>query len=335
MKNPNLNLKLGKDSEGNYFSYDIGRMGHLLIGGAFGTGKTQFLHNTIKQIIENNNPEEIKFIFTDCNKLDLINYSNIPYMLAPVITEPQSVVGMFRWLDAEQERRMGLFIKDKLRNIDEYNEKYQSNVLPRIVIIINELADIFHEYSKVEKIIVKILQYSKYSGIHLILATQVSGREVLTATIKANTYSRIAFKTEDSISSFQLLDQKGAEELNGKGEFLFLLPESTRPIKLQNDYISKNDLTEFIKTVSFEAPKYNEELVDAINKDYLEITESQIKEAIIILKNADRISPTKIMVGLDVNHAKAVKIMEILEEKEIVSKVDPISKRRKFLGHTY
>jgi len=334
-KKPNLNIKLGIDSEGNYFSYDIGRIGHILIGGTFGTGKTQFLYNTIKQLIENNTHEEIKFIFSDCHKLDLINYSDIPYMLAPVITEPQGVVGMFRWLDAEQERRMELFLKDSLRNIDEYNEKYQSKVLPRIVIVINELVDISHEYSKVEKIIVKILQYSKYSGIHLILATQVSGREVLTATIKANTYSRIAFKTEDSISSFQLLDQKGAEELNGKGEFLFLLPESTRPIKLQNDYISKNDLTEFIKTVSFEAPKYNEELVDAINKDYLEITESQIKEAIIILKNADRISPTKIMVGLDVNHAKAVKIMEILEEKEIVSKVDPISKRRKFLGHTY
>ena len=331
MKNPNLNLKLGKDSEGNYFSYDIGRMGHLLIGGAFGTGKTQFLHNTIKQIIENNNPEEIKFIFTDCNKLDLINYSNIPYMLAPVITEPQSVVGMFRWLDAEQERRMGLFIKDKLRNIDEYNEKYQSNVLPSILIVINELADISHEYSKIEKIIVKILQYSKYSGIHLILATQVSDREVLTAMIKANTYSRIAFKTENSISSFQLLDQKGAEELNGRGELLFISPESIRPIKLQTDYLSDKDLGKFIKAISVDAPKYNEELVDAINKDYLDISESQIKDAIIILKNADRISPTKIMVGLEISHTKANKILEILEEKRIVSKVDPISKRRKLL----
>jgi len=331
MKKPNLNIKLGKDGEGNYFSYDIQRMGHLLIGGAFGTGKSGFLHNTIKQLTQNNTPEEIKFIFSDCHKLDLINYSNTPYMYAPVITEPQGVVGMFRWLDAEQERRMGLLLKEKLRTTDDYNEKYQSNVLPRILIVINELADIFHEYSKVEKIIVKILQYSKYSGIHLILATQVSGREVLTATIKANTYSRIAFKTEDSISSFQLLDQKGAEELKGRGEFLFISPESTRPIKLQSDYISDKDLIEFIKTLSFDAPKYNEELVDAINKDYLEIIESQIKEAITILKSADRISPTKIMVGQGISHAKSVKIMEILEEKGIVSKVDPITKRRKLL----
>jgi S-DNA-T family DNA segregation ATPase FtsK/SpoIIIE len=331
MKKPNLNIKLGKDSEDNYFSHDIARMGHLLIGGEYGTGKIQFLHNTIKQLIENNIPEEIKFIFSDCHKLDLINYSSIPYMLSPVITEPQGVVGMFRWLDAEQERRMGLFIKDKLRNIDEYNEKYQSNVLPKIVIVINELADISHEYSKIEKLIVKILQYSKYSGIHLILATQVSGREVLTAMIKANTYSRIAFKTEDAIASFLLLDQKGAEELNGKGEFLLLSPESTRPIKLQSDFISASDLAEFIKAISIDTPKYNEELVDAINKDYLEITESQINEAIQIFEKADSVSASKIMAGLEISHAKANKILEVLEERGIVSKIDTITKRRKLL----
>jgi S-DNA-T family DNA segregation ATPase FtsK/SpoIIIE len=276
MKKPNLNIKLGNDSEGNYFSYDLSRTGHLLIGGAHGTGKSGFLHNTIKQLIENNTPEKIKFIFSDCHKLDLINYSSIPYMFAPVITEPQGVIGIFRWLDAEQERRMGLFLKDSLRNIDEYNEKHQSNVLPRIVTVINELADISHEYSKIEKIIVKILQYSKYSGIHLILATQVSGREVLTAMIKVNTYSRIAFKTENSISSFQLLDQKGAEELNGKGEFLFLSPESTRPIKLQSDYMSNKDLAEFIEKRSIETPKYNEDLVNDIIKGIPEIPDSKI-----------------------------------------------------------
>jgi S-DNA-T family DNA segregation ATPase FtsK/SpoIIIE len=331
MKKPNLNIKLGNDSDGNYVSYDIARMGHLLIGGENGTGKIQFLHNTIKQLIENNIPEEIKFIFSDCHKLDLINYSDIPYMLAPVITEPQGVVGIFRWLDAEQERRMGLFIKDKLRNIDEYNEKYQSNVLPRIVIVINELADISHEYSKIEKIIVKIMQYSKYSGIHLILASQSCEREVITPMIKANTYSRIAFKTEDAISSFLLLDQKGAEELNGRGEFLFTSPESTRLIKLQSDYISEKDLSEFIKAISIDTPKYNEELVDAINKDYLGITESQINEAIKIFEKADSVSASKIMVGLEISYAKANKILEVLEERGIVSKVDPITKRRKLL----
>jgi S-DNA-T family DNA segregation ATPase FtsK/SpoIIIE len=273
MKKPNLNIKLGKDSEGNYFSYDIARMGHLLIGGEFGTDKTQFLNNTIKQLIENNTPDEIKFIFSDCQKLDLINYSSIQYMLAPVITEPQSVIGMFRGLDAEQERRMGLLLKEKLRTTDDYNEKYQSNVLPRTVIVINELADISHEYSKVEKIIVKILQYSKYSGIHLILATQVSGREVLTAMIKANTYSRIAFKTENSISSFQLLDQKGAEELDGKGEFLFLSPESRRPIKLQSDYISEKDIKERISELEKQTPDYNEELLSVIENSKYEFTE--------------------------------------------------------------
>jgi len=222
MKKPNLNIKLGKDREGNYFSYDIGKMGHLLIGGAHGTGKSGFLHNTIKQFIENNSPEEIKFIFSDFQKLDLINYTNTPYMYAPVITEHQGVSSMFRWLDAEQERIMGLLLKDRLRNIDDYNEKYQSNVLPRIAIVINELADVSHEYSKIEKIIVKILQYSKYSGIHLILASQSCEREVITPMIKANTCSRIAFKTKDEISSFLFLDQKGAEDLDENGESLFI-----------------------------------------------------------------------------------------------------------------
>jgi S-DNA-T family DNA segregation ATPase FtsK/SpoIIIE len=331
MKMANLNIKLGKDSEGNYFSYDIQRMGHLLIGGAFGTGKSGFLHNTIKQLTQNNTPEEIKFIFSDCQKLDLINYSSITYMHAPVITEHQGVIGMFRWLDAEQDRRFELLIKERVKTTDDYNEKYQSSVLPRIVIVINELADVSHEYSKVEKIIVKILQYSKYSGIHLILATHVSSSEVLTDMIKANTYSRIAFKTEDAISSFLFLNQKGAEELNGKGEFLFLSPESTRPIKLQSDFISASDLAEFIKTVSLDAQKYNEELVDAINNDYPDITESQINEAVKILNTAGSVSASKIMAGLDISHAKANKILDILEERGIVSKIDLVTKRRKLL----
>jgi len=331
MNKSNLNIKLGKDGEGNYFSYDIARMGHLLIGGEYGTGKIQFLHSIIKQLTENNTPEEIRFIFSDCQKLDLINYSSIPYLYAPVITEPQSVLGMFRWLDAEQERRMGLLLKEKLRTTDDYNEKYQSNALPRIIIVINELANISSEHSKIEKIIVKILQYSKYSGIHLILATSISEREVLTPMIKANTYSRIAFKTENSISSFQLLDQKGAEELNGKGEFLFLSPESIRPIKLQSDYISDKDLAEFIEKIKVEAPNYYEDLVNAINTDYLDIQESQINEAFKILEKAGSVNASKIMTGLEISHAKANKILDILEERGIVSKIDPVTKRRKIL----
>ena len=228
MKNPNLNIKLGKDTAGNYLSYDIAQMHHLLIGGMAGSGKTQFIHNTILQLTENNSHEEIKFIMVDCSSVDLAIYSNIPYMYAPVLNEVIKLRAMFKWLDSEQMRRYDLLKREMVRTSDEYNEKFGEVILPKIVVIINELAELAHDYKEIEYILVRIMQFSKYSGINIIFATEAINGKVIKGLIKANIASRIAFKTNNATESRLILDQKGAEELNGKGEMLFTSPVSTR-----------------------------------------------------------------------------------------------------------
>lgn len=126
-----------------------------------------------------------------------------------------------------------------LRTTDDYNQKYNQNIFPKIIVIVSELANLRKEYSKIEMIIVKIMQLSKYSGITIILETQKSDSKNLTCMVRANIGSRVVFKTQDKKASRFLLYQNGAEELNGKGEFLFMSAESSKPIKLQGDYISK------------------------------------------------------------------------------------------------
>ena len=331
MKTPNPNIKLGKDTEGNYFSYDLSQMHHLLIGGKAGSGKVQFIHNTILQLTQNNSPEEIKFIMVDCSGVDLGIYSNIPYMYSPVLDEVIKARAMFKWLDSEQMRRYDLLKREVVRTSEEFNEKFGEIILPKIVVIINELTEIAHDYKEIEYILVRIMQFSKYSGINIIFATDAINGKVIKGLIKANIASRIAFKTNNATESRLILDQKGAEELNGKGDMLFISPVSTRPIRLQGDYISEKELKEKISELENQTPDYNEELLSAIENSRYEFTEEELNKAIKILKEAGKVTTSALMVGLKISHAKATKILGILEEKVIISKVDPITKRRVLL----
>jgi len=331
MKRPNLNIKLGKDGEENYFSYDLSNLRNLLIGGIPGSGKTQFIHNTILQLTQNNSPEEIKFIMVDCSGVDLGTYSNIPYMYAPVLNELIKARAMFKWLDSEQMRRYDLLKREMIRTSDEYNKKFGEVILPKIVVIINELAELAHDYKEIEYILVRIMQFSKYSGINIIFATGSINGKVIKGLIKANIPSRIAFKTNNATESRLILDQKGAEELNGKGDMLFISPVSTRPVRLQGDYISERELKERISELEKQTPDYNEELLSAIENSKYEFSEEKLIKAIKILKESGKITTSALMVGLKISYANASKILDILEEKGIISKVDPETKRRVFL----
>jgi len=328
MKRPNLNIKLGKDSEGNYFSYDLSDMHHLLIGGIPSSGKTQFIHNTILQLTQNNSPEEIKFIMVDCSGVDLGIYSNIPYMYAPVLDEVIKARAMLKWIDSEQMRRYDLLKKEMVRTSDEYNEKFGEVIMPKIIVIISELAELAHDYKEIEYILVRIMQFSKYSGINMIFATGAINGNVIKGLIKANIPSRIAFKTNNATESRLILDQKGAEELNGKGDMLFISPVSTRSVRLQGDYISEKELKERISDLEKQTPDYNEELLNAIENSRYEFTEGELNKAIKILNRTGKVTTSVFMVGLKISYAKATKILDILEEKGIVSKVEPINKRR-------
>ena len=176
------------------------------------------------------------------------------------------------------------------------------------------------------------MQFSKYSGINIIFGTQSVNGNVVKGMIKANIASRIAFKTNNATESRLILDQKGAEELNGKGDMFFISPVSTKPIRLQGDYIAEKELKGRISELEKQTPDYNEELLSAIENSRYEFTEEELNNAIKILKEAGKITTSALMVGLKISYAKASKILDILEEKGIISKVDSITKRRKFLN---
>ena len=252
-------------------------------------------------------------------------------MYAPILDEVIKARAMLKWLDSEQIRRYDLFKREMVRTSDEYNEKFGEVILPKIVVIINELAELAHDYKEIEYILVRIMQFSKYSGIYIIFATGLLNGEVIKGLIKANIASRIAFKTNNATESRLILDQKGAEELNGKGDMLFISPVSTRPVRLQGDYISERELKERISELEKQTPDYNEELLSAIENSKYEFSEEKLIKAIKILKESGKITTSALMVGLKISYANASKILDILEEKGIISKVDPETKRRVFL----
>lgn len=224
---------------------------------------------------------------------------------------------MLNWLNKEEENRMRLFLNYKLRNIDEFNEKFPNNTIPKIVVVIKDCEYFVKGNSQIEKLIIKILQFYKYSGIHLILTTEVGEKEVLSPMIKTNIGTRVVFKTKDINSSFLLLDQGGVEELNGKGEFLFLLPNSVIPIKLQCDYISYKDVTEFIEKSNINKPNYDESLENAVYQEDGDISDYLI-QAENIFRHGAEIKAHILMNRLGIKHAKAVKIIEFLEKQGLI-----------------
>lgn len=331
MKQPDLKIQLGKDEKGEYFSYDLSFMPHLLIGGVTGSGKSQFIHNAIWQLIENNSSDEIKLIMSDCNRVELVHYSNIPYMYAPVLTEGQSGVGMFEWLDYELERRYDLLRESRVRTTDDYNEKHGKYILPKIIVIIDELANLSEDYPKIERGIIRIAQLAKYSGIHMIIATQSCNKSIVTGLIKANIPSRIAFKTKDEESSRVIIDQSGAEKLSGKGDMLFVPPTSVKPIRLQGDYIPDQEIIDKIAELDAVTPNYHEVLLYATRRNNYDISENELNDAIKLAKKEGEIKTSTLQRGLSLGYAKSARIIDLMEEKGIISKMDPHTKTRKFL----
>lgn len=331
MNNANLKINIGKNDKGEYFSYDLTYMPHILIGGVTGSGKSQFIHNTIWQLIENNSSEEIKFIMSDCNRVELVQYSKIPYMYAPVLTEGHTGVGMFEWLDYEQEKRYNLLREARVKTTDDYNKKYEKPILPKIIVIIDELANLSEDYPKIERGIIRIAQLAKYIGIHMVIATQACNKNILTGLIKANIPSRIAFKTKDVEASKMIIDQTGAEELKGKGDMLFIPPISAKPIRLQGDYISDQEIFDRVEKFNSDTPSYHEVLLYATRRDNYNISENELNDAIKLAKIEGEIKTSTLQRGLSLGYAKCAKLMDLMEEKGIISKMDPHTKTRKFL----
>lgn len=272
-----LSFAVGKGLSGETVVADIGKMPHLLIAGATGSGKSVCINTLIMSILYKARPDEVKLIMIDPKVVELSVYNGIPHLMIPVVTDPKQAAEALKWGVVEMDDRYNKFAEFGVRDLNGYNKKVQSmtdvpdqdryTVLPRIIIIVDELADLMMVASKeVEESICRIAQKARAAGIHLVIATQRPSVDVVTGLIKANMPSRIAFSVSSGVDSRTILDMVGAEKLLGKGDMLFYPQGYTKPARVQGAFVSDqevNDVVDFLKEHSG-GDGYDDEIAEKI-----------------------------------------------------------------------
>lgn len=324
-----LTVALGKDIAGNPIVADLGKMPHLLIAGATGSGKSVCMNSLIASILFKTYPHEVKMLMIDPKVVELSTFNGIPHLVSPVVTDPKKAASALRWAINEMESRYELFAGAGVKDIQRYNEvmlKEEKNTeftpLPYIVIFIDELADLMMVApADVEDAICRLAQMARAAGIHLVIATQRPSVDVITGVIKANIPSRIAFAVSSQTDSRTILDMGGAEHLLGRGDMLFYPTGMAKPIRVQGVYVSEqeiDDLVAFLKAqnkpVTLEDPWENE--VTANEKQ----TEDDplLAEAARLFIESGQASISLLQRRMRIGYNRAARIIDQLEEKGIV-----------------
>jgi len=278
--NESIGFAVGKDISGKVIVSDIAKMPHVLIAGATGSGKSVCINTLIMSIIYKYSPEDVKLIMVDPKVVELSVYNGIPHLLIPVVTEPKKAASALNWAVAEMGERYKKFAATGVRDLTAYNKRIEDarrrgNIeglpekLPKIVIIIDELADLMTvANNEVEDAIVRLAQLARACGIHLVIATQRPSVNVITGIIKANIPSRIAFAVSSGTDSRTILDSNGAEKLLGKGDMLFAPYGSATPMRVQGAFVSDEEVSavvDFLKNQGMQA-KYDENTIKQIEE---------------------------------------------------------------------
>ena len=339
--NKNLtNLVLGIGIDGKPVWKALESMPHLLVAGATGSGKSVAVNTFILSLIYQNSPSELKFLMIDPKQVELGMYDGIPYLLAPVETVPDKALKILKWWVAEMERRYGLLKDMRVKQLTEYNAKVSADqALPRIVVIIDELADLMmnrNTKKDTEMCITRIAQKARAVWIHLIVATQRPSVDVVTGLIKANIPTRIAFSVVSQIDSRTILDIKGAEELLGKWDLLYMDPSNNVPIRMQWPLITTEETDDVVTAIKEKYMKglteddiYNQELMGILagknvwagmwfSSDGNGNDDELVQQAIEIIRQNKKASATLFQRKLGVWFARAARIMDILEDQWII-----------------
>ncbi|TDM12919.1 DNA translocase FtsK [Macrococcus bovicus] len=255
-----LKVVLGRNISGEAITAELNKMPHLLVAGSTGSGKSVCINGIITSILMNAKPHEVKLMMIDPKMVELNVYNGIPHLLTPVVTNPQKASQALQKIVGEMERRYDLFSHTGTRNIEGYNEYLKrqnqeldekNSLLPYIVVIVDELADLMMVASKdVESAIMRIAQMARAAGIHLIIATQRPSVDVITGLIKANIPSRIAFAVSSQVDSRTILDSQGAEKLLGRGDMLFLPSGQSKPTRVQGAFLSDSEVEAVVNYVT-------------------------------------------------------------------------------------
>jgi S-DNA-T family DNA segregation ATPase FtsK/SpoIIIE len=321
---------IGKDISGESVIADIAKMPHLLIAGSTGSGKSVCINTIIMSIIYKSRPDEIKLLLIDPKVVELSVYNGIPHLLVPVVTDPKKAAGALNWAVQEMINRYNLFAEKSVRDIDGYNAQVkksnEGNLLPKIVIIIDELSDLMMAApNEVEDAICRLAQMARAAGMHLVIATQRPSVDVITGVIKANIPSRISFSVSSQVDSRTILDMAGAEKLLGKGDMLYYPVGRQKPIRIQGAFISEKEVekvVEFLKSSGY--AEYDSDIIEEINsknepaEDDIEDKDELLPRAIDMVVDAGQASVSLIQRKFRVGYARAARIIDQMEARGIV-----------------
>ncbi len=332
-KDVRLPIALGKSISGMPIVGDLTSMPHLLIAGTTGSGKSVCINTIIVSLLYKLSPDLCKFILIDPKMLELSTYEGIPHLLTPVITDAKKATSALSWTVKEMNSRYKLMSKVGVRNIDSYNTKHKLK-MPYIVVVVDEMSDLMLVAGKeIENYIQKLSQMARAAGIHIIMATQRPSVDVITGTIKANFPTRISFQVSSKIDSRTILGEQGAEQLLGKGDMLFM-SSANRIVRIHGPYVSEQEIEEITNSLRAQGePDYMEEITSQ------ETTESSLtsgnegdedelfNQAVEIIKAEGKASTSFLQRKLQIGYNRAARIIDMMEEKGIVSKANHVGKR--------
>jgi len=325
-----LAFSLGKDISGQNKVADIGKMPHLLVAGATGSGKSVCINSIIVSLLYKANPDEVKLLMIDPKVVELGIYNGIPHLLIPVVTDAKKAAGALNWAVQEMENRYKLFADKGVRDMKGYNAIVKPDdgeePLPQIVIIIDELADLMMVApNDVEDAICRLAQMARAAGMHLVIATQRPSVDVITGIIKANIPSRIAFSVSSQVDSRTILDMSGAEKLLGKGDMLFYPVGEPKPIRVKGTFVSDKEVESVVDFIKAQGDAdYNEDIIEEINSEKQKTATSSedsdeiLPQAIELVVDAGQASVSLIQRKFKVGYARAARIVDQMEERGIV-----------------
>lgn len=330
-----LEVPLGRDISGSVCLADLSKMPHLLVAGATGSGKSVGINVIICSILMKARPDEVKFLMVDPKKVELTLYNDLPHQLSPVVTNPRKAARALNNVVEEMERRYELFAMTGVRNIDGYNEQVDSwnqengtgyERLPKIVVVIDELADLMMVASNdVENAIIRLAQMARAAGIHMIIATQRPSVDVITGIIKANVPSRLAFAVSSGTDSRTIIDSVGAEKLLGRGDMLFQPMGKNKPVRVQGAYISDDEverITDYIKMQ--QTADYDEKIVVADQDLSAENAsdDEYYEEAVDLISDQETVSISQLQRKFRIGYNRAARLIDDLEANGLVSAQD-------------
>lgn len=336
-----LTVALGKDIGGQIVLADLAKMPHLLIAGTTGSGKSVCTNSMIQSVLFRARPEEVRLLLVDPKQVEFGVYNGVPHLLVPVVTDPRKAAGALGWAVNEMLRRYKLFAENSVRDLTTYNEAAKNNdtleVLPQILIVIDELADLMMvAANEVESNICRLAQMARAAGMHLVIATQRPSVDVITGLIKANIPSRLALTVASAVDSRTILDTGGAEKLLGKGDMLFMPVGFAKPMRVQGCFVGNREVesvVDFLK--STETQQYDEAVIEEINRqaEAAEKTsktsgdaddgaasggDEMLPQAIEVVVESGMASTSLLQRRLRLGYARAGRIIDEMEQRGIV-----------------